>query len=64
MVYNIQIGRNLSDKKLFGETLLVEKTSPVDVISVFLFLFMVGFDLIAVRWLSGASTGEAIRSPW
>lgn len=51
-------------KKLFGESLLIEKTAPVDAMSVFLFLFMVGFDLIAVRWLVGASTGEAIRSPW
>lgn len=51
-------------KKIFGDTLLVEKTAPVDAISVFLFLLMVAFDLIAVKWLTGASTGEAIRSPW
>ena len=41
-----------------------EKERPVDTVSVLLFLAVVGFDAIALRWLFGAATAEAIRSPW
>jgi len=45
-------------------TLLVSKTRPSDTISIVLFLAVIGFDIIAMRWLLGGSTSEAIRSPW
>lgn len=44
--------------------LLVSKAKPADAISVVLFLTVIGFDVIAARWLMGGSTAEAIRSPW
>ena len=42
----------------------IEKTAPEDSLSAFLLVVAVGADLAALRWLSGARTGEALRSPW
>ncbi len=45
-------------------TLIVEKSSPEDSLSGVLLLIAVAADLAALRWLWGARTAEAIRSPW
>lgn len=44
--------------------LLTAKTQPADAISIVLFLIVIGFDLIAARWLLGGASSEALRSPW
>ncbi len=46
------------------ELLDISQTPPVDTVAALFFLMSVGFDLIALRWLLGAATVEAIRSPW
>jgi hypothetical protein len=42
----------------------VDKTSPEDSLSAVLLIVAAGADLAAMRWLSAAQTGNAIRSPW
>lgn len=42
----------------------IEKTAPEDSLSAILLIVAVGADLAALRWLWGARTGEALRSPW
>lgn len=42
----------------------IEKTAPEDSLSAVLLIVAVGADLAAMRWLWGAHTGEALRSPW
>lgn len=42
----------------------IDKTTPEDSLSAVLLIVAVGADLAALRWLSGARTGEALRSPW
>ena len=42
----------------------IEKTAPEDSLSAVLLIVAVVADLAALRWLSGARTGEALRSPW
>ncbi len=45
-------------------SLTVEKTSPEDSLSGVLLIIAVAADVAALRWLVGARTGEAIRTPW
>ncbi len=45
-------------------TLTVEKSTPEDSLSGVLMIIAVVADLAALRWLLGARTGEAIRTPW
>ena len=42
----------------------VEKTAPEDSLSAVLLVLAVLCDAAALRWLAGARTGEAIRTPW
>lgn len=42
----------------------IEKTAPEDSLSAVLLIVAVGADLAAMRWLWGARTAEALRSPW
>lgn len=52
-------------RQVFGTNLLPpSKTPPSDSLSALLLVLTVGFDAAALRWLSGAATAEAIRSPW
>lgn len=46
------------------ETMLIEKTGPVDTMSLLLLGLVAAFDVLAMRALAQASTAEAIRSPW
>lgn len=43
---------------------VVEKTAPTDSASAVLLALALAADAAALRWLQGARTGEAIRSPW
>jgi hypothetical protein len=45
-------------------TAQIDKTTPEDSLSAVLLIVAVGADLAALRWLSGAQTGNALRSPW
>ena len=47
-----------------AETSVVEKTAPEDSLSAVLLVLAVLCDAAALRWLAGARTGEAIRTPW
>ncbi len=42
----------------------VEKAAPEDSLSAILLLVAIGADAAALRWLSGARTDMALRSPW
>lgn len=46
------------------EALTVEKTAPEDSLSAVLLVLAVLCDAAALRWLAGARTEEAIRTPW
>jgi hypothetical protein len=45
-------------------TTAVEKTAPEDSLSAVLLVLAVLSDAAALRWLAGARTAEAIRTPW
>lgn len=42
----------------------IEKTLPEDSLSAVLLIIMIAADLAALRWLFGARTTEALRTPW
>ncbi len=42
----------------------IERTAPEDSLSALLLIVAVVADAAALRWLIGARTGEALRSPW
>ena len=46
------------------ETLAVERAAPEDSVSAVLLVLAVLSDAAALRWLAGARTTEAIRTPW
>jgi hypothetical protein len=54
----------LKKSRVAPPLLEIEKERPIDTASVLLLLAVIAFDLVALRWLFGAATAEAIRSPW